>query len=79
MDMIAYATDGYRYTIHLTDEAANVGENAAEVFVTHLHAIALDVEDEMDVVFLLVSLTWYLNVMFVKSAKVEAKIGKMYY
>lgn len=47
--MIADAADGD--AIHIADEAADVGEDGGEVFVTHLHAIALDVEDDVDVVF----------------------------
>ena len=49
--MVADAPDSDGNTVHFTDEAANVGEDSVEVFIAHFHAIALDVEDEMDVVF----------------------------
>ena len=49
--MIADAANGDGDAIHVADEAADVGEDVAEVFITHLHAVALDVEDDMDVVF----------------------------
>ena len=49
--MIADAANGDRDAVHVADEAADVGEDVAEVFITHLHAVALDVEDDMDVVF----------------------------
>ena len=51
MDVVADATDGDRDAVHIADEATDVGEDGAEVFITHLHAVALDVEDDVDVVF----------------------------
>ena len=51
VDMVAYTTDFYGYTIHVADDTADVGEHLPEVFVAYLHATVLDVEDEMDVVF----------------------------
>ena len=51
MDMITNAADGDGDAVHVADEATDVGEDVAEVFITHLHAVALDVEDDMDVVF----------------------------
>ena len=49
--MVADAADGDGNAVHVADEAADIREDAAEVFITHLHAGAFDVEDEMDVVF----------------------------
>ena len=49
--MIADAANGDRDAVHVADKAADVGEDVAEVFITHLHAVALDVEDDVDVVF----------------------------
>ena len=51
MDMITNAADGDGDAVHVADETADVGEDVAEVFITHLHAGALDVEDDVDVVF----------------------------
>ena len=50
VDMIAYTTDFYGYTIHVADDTADVGEHLPEVFVAYLHAVVLDMEDEVDVV-----------------------------
>ena len=51
MDMITNAADGDGDAVHVADESADVGEDGAEVFITHLHAVAFDVEDDVDVVF----------------------------
>ena len=51
MDVVADATDGDRDAVHVADESADVGEDGVEVFITHLHAVAFDVEDDVDVVF----------------------------
>ena len=51
MDVVPDAADGDRDTIHFADETADVGEDSAEVFISHLHTVALDVEDDVDVVF----------------------------
>lgn len=51
VDMVADTTDFYGYTIHVADDAADVGEHLPEVFVAYLHAMIFDVEDDMDVVF----------------------------
>ena len=51
VDMVAYTTDFYGYTIHVADDTADVGEHLPEVFVAYLHAMIFDVEDDMDVVF----------------------------
>ena len=50
VDMIADTTDFYGYTIHVADDTSDVGEHLPEVFVAYLHAMILDVEDNMDVV-----------------------------
>ena len=50
VDMIADTTDFYGYTIHVADDTSDVGEHLPEVFVAYLHAMILDVEDDMDVV-----------------------------
>ena len=49
--MVADATDFDGQAAHVADEAADVGEHLAEVFIAYLHAVALDVEDDVDVVF----------------------------
>lgn len=51
VNMVAYTTDFYGYTIHVADDTADVGEHQPEVFVAYLHAVIFDVEDDMDVVF----------------------------
>lgn len=51
VDMVAYTTNFYGYTIHVADDTADVGEHLPEVFVAYLHAMIFDVEDDMDVVF----------------------------
>ena len=51
MDMVADAADGNGDAVHFADEATDVGEDSAEIFIAHLHAVALDVEDDVDVVF----------------------------
>ena len=48
--MIADTTDFYGYTIHVANDTADVGEHMPEVFVAYLHAMILDVEDDVDVV-----------------------------
>ena len=50
MDMVADATDFYWDAIHIADETTDVGEHLPEVLVTYLHAVVLDVEDDVDVV-----------------------------
>lgn len=50
MDMIADTTDFDGYTIHVADDTSDIGEHLPEVFVAYLHAMILDVEDDMDVV-----------------------------
>ena len=50
VDMVAYTTDFYGYTIHVADDTADVGEHLPEVFVAYLHAMVLDVEYDVDVV-----------------------------
>ena len=49
--MVADAADGDGDAVHFADETADVGKDIAEVFITHLHAVAFDVEDDVDVVF----------------------------
>ena len=48
--MVADATDLYGSTAYFADDTANVGEYLPEVFVAYLHAMILDMEDDMDVV-----------------------------
>ena len=50
MNMVAYTTDFYGYTIHVVDDTADVGEHLPEVFVAYLHAMIFDVEDDVNVV-----------------------------
>ena len=50
VDMVADATDFDGYAIHVADDTSDVGEHLPEVFVAYLHAMILDVEDDMDVV-----------------------------
>ena len=50
MDMIANAPDLYGDTAHFADNSADVGEHLSEVLVAYLHAVVLDMEDDMDVV-----------------------------
>ena len=63
--MVADAADGDGDTVHFADEAADVGEDSSEVFIAHFHAVALDVEDDVDVVF-----TSELDMMLVFCARV---------
>ena len=48
--MVSDATDFYWDAFHIADEAADVSEHLPEVLVTYLHAVVLDVEDDVDVV-----------------------------
>lgn len=48
--MVADATDFDGYATRVTDDTSDVGEHLPEVFVAYLHAMILDVEDNMDVV-----------------------------
>ena len=48
--MVADATDFDRYATHIADETPDVGEHLSEVFIAYLHTVALDVEDDVDVV-----------------------------
>ena len=50
VDMVADATDFDGYAIHVADDTSDVGEHLPEVFVAYLHAMILDVEDDVDVV-----------------------------
>lgn len=50
VDMVADAADFDGYATHVTDDTSDVGEHLPEVFVAYLHAMILDVEDNMDVV-----------------------------
>ena len=50
VDMIADAAYLYGNTAYFADDTADVGEYLLEVFVSYLHAMILDVEDDMDVV-----------------------------
>ena len=50
VNMVAYTTDFYGYTIHVVDDTADVGEHLPEVFVAYLHAMIFDVEDDVNVV-----------------------------
>lgn len=49
--MVSDATDFYWDAFHIADDTADVGEHLPEVFVAYLHAVVLDVEYEVDVVF----------------------------
>ena len=49
--MVADAADGDRDAVHVVDETADVGEHLVKILITYLHAIVLDMEDEVDVVF----------------------------
>ena len=51
MDMVADAADLYRDAAHIADESSDVGEHLSEVFVAYLHAMILDMEYDVDVVF----------------------------
>ena len=50
VDMVADATDLYGSTAYFADNTADVGEYLPEVFVAYLHAMILDMEDDMDVI-----------------------------
>ena len=50
VNMVADATDFDGYAIHIADDTSDIGEHLPEVFVAYLHAMILDVEDDMDVV-----------------------------
>lgn len=50
VDMIANAAYLYGNTAYFADNTADVGEYLSKVFVSYLHAMILDVEDDMDVV-----------------------------
>ncbi len=50
VDMVADATDFDGYAIHVADDTSDIGEHLPEVFVAYLHAMILDVEDDVDVV-----------------------------
>ena len=49
--MVANAADFHRDAAHVADETTNVGEHLAKVFVTYFHAMVLDMEYDVDVVF----------------------------
>ena len=49
--MVADATDGDWDAAHFADETTDVGEHLAKVFVAYLHAMVLDMEYDVDVVF----------------------------
>lgn len=51
MDMVADAPDFHRDAAHVADEAADVGEYLHKVLIAYLHAMVLDVEYDVDVVF----------------------------
>ena len=51
MNVVADTPDLYGNTSHFPDDATNVGEDLTEVFIAYLHAVVLDVEDDVDVVF----------------------------
>ena len=51
VDVVADAANLDGDATHVADEAADVGEHLPEVLVAYLHAMVLDVEDEVDVVF----------------------------
>lgn len=51
VDVVADTANGYRDAVHVVDDAADVGKDLVEVLVAYLHTMALDVEDEVDVVF----------------------------
>ena len=50
VNMIADTTDFDGYATHVADDTSDVGEHLPEVFVAYLHAMILDVEDDVDVV-----------------------------
>ena len=50
VDMVADATYLYGNASHFADETSDVGEHLPKVLVAYLHAMILDVEDEVDVV-----------------------------
>ena len=50
VNMVADATDFNWHAIHIADESSDVGEHLSEVFVAYLHAMILDMEDDVDVV-----------------------------
>ena len=50
VNMVADTTDFDGYAIHVADDASDIGEHLPAVFVAYLHALILDVEDDMDVV-----------------------------
>ena len=50
VDMVADATDFDGYAIHVADDTSDVGEHLSKILVAYLHAMILDVEDEVDVV-----------------------------
>ena len=49
--MVADTADGDGDAVHFADETADVGEHLAKVFVAYLHAMVLDMEYDVDVVF----------------------------
>lgn len=50
MDMVADATDFDGYAIHVADDTSDVCKHFSKILVVYLHAMILDVEDDMDVV-----------------------------
>ena len=50
VDMVAYTTDFDGYAIHVADDTSDVGKHFSKILVAYLHAMILDVEDDMDVV-----------------------------
>ena len=50
VDMVADAADLYGNTAYFADDTADVGEYLSKVFVAYLHAMILDMEDDMDVI-----------------------------
>ena len=49
--MVADAANLHRDADHIADEPTDVGEHLTKVFVAYFHAIILDVEYDVDVVF----------------------------
>ena len=51
VDVVADAADGNGDASHVVDNASDVGEDFRQVFIAYLHAVAIDVEHDVDVDF----------------------------
>ena len=51
MDMVSDATDSHWDSTPIIDDSTDISKDLRQVFVADLHAIVLDVEDDVDVVF----------------------------